>query len=113
MLARQNRLNKTRDFERVFKGGRPYYTKKIGIKALKNKLSVSRFGIVVSTKVAKKATKRNLLKRQLREIIRLRVLKIKQGYDFMIIALPGLSGLNYRELEKEVEGALKKLRVLV
>lgn len=112
MLNKVNRLNKTRDFDRAFKGGKSAYGKQIGIKAIANKVGKSRFGIVVSTKVAKKATDRNQLKRRIREILRLNVDKIKAGHDIMIIALPGTSEAKYQELEKEIEGGLNKLRLL-
>jgi len=112
MLNKENRLNKEKDFEKVFKKGRSFYTKKIGVKMLKNDLNVSRFGIVVSTKVAKKANKRNLLKRRLREVLRLRVDQVKKGFDFMIIALPEAKDLKYQEIEHEIELILRKLKAL-
>ena len=113
MFTKKNRLNKKSDFDWVFKKGRSFYTKKLGIKTLKNNLEDSRFGIIVSTKVAKKAVKRNLLKRRIREALRLRLERIKKGCDFMVIALPGSAELKYNEVEKEIEQILQKLKAFI
>jgi ribonuclease P protein component len=113
VLKKINRLNKKKDFDRVFRRGRSFYSQKIGLKACPNGLDVSRVGIVVSTKVAKKATQRNLIKRRLREIVRLKMDQIKKSYDLMMIARPGLADLKYQELKREVELVLKKLQILI
>ncbi len=112
MLSIPNRLTKDKDFKRVFQKGRSFFSKVIGFKALKNDLESSRFGIVVSTKISKKATIRNRIKRQIGEVIRLNLDKIKTGYDVVLITLPAIVNKKYAEIEKEVMIALKKLNLL-
>lgn len=104
MLAKQHRLVKQKDFERVFKQGRSYYTKLLGAKLLANQ-AVNRFGIVISTKISKKATERNRLKRQIRQALRELDKKLKPGFDLVIMALPGFFNQEYGD----VKGELKKV----
>ncbi len=89
-----------------------FYTKILGFKVLENKLGISRFGIVVGTKVSKLATARNRLKRQIREIIQEKIKKITPGYDFVISALPAALGKTHKELEKEIISGLSHFNLL-
>lgn len=112
MLSRLNRLAKNKDFERVWQKGRSFFIKEIGIKFLGNNFKYSRFGIIVSNKVMKKAVLRNKIKRRIREIIRLRISFIKMGVDCVILAREGIGGLSYKELEERVEFILRKVNLL-
>ena len=111
MLPRQNRLTKERDFNQTFRLGKSCFAKLLGIKAKKNNLANSRFGIVVANKVTKKATQRNKVKRQLREVIHGELKRVRPGYDFLIIALPAINDQSYEKIEKEVKNCLTKLNV--
>lgn len=113
MLQQSNRLRKTKDIERVYKKGESFFSKIVGVKTLKNNLANSRFTVVAGLKISKKATKRNLVKRRLREILRLNLKKIKSGYDVMIITRPGILDLKYDELEREIFTVLRKLNLLM
>ncbi len=109
MLAKKYRLTKKKDFDRVFVGGQGYYTRFLGIKKTANNLTASRFGIIVSAKVSKKAVLRNRLKRQIRAIIKKHLSLIKPGYDWVIICLPPVLDLPFLELEKNILFIIKKL----
>lgn len=102
MLSKPHRLLSDKDFQKIWKRGLSFYTKILGFKVLENKLGISRFGIVVGTKISKLATVRNRIKRQIREIIQKNLKKIAPGYDFTISALPAALGKNHDELEKDV-----------
>ncbi|MFH1225793.1 MAG: ribonuclease P protein component [bacterium] len=112
MLPRQHRLIKEGDFNRAFRRGRSNFAKLIGVKVVKNNLVYSRFGFIVSNKVAKKANKRNLIKRRLRAIVHRELGKIKPGYDLVIIALGPITGSDYQAIGNEVMNCFKKLNVL-
>jgi len=112
MLKAQYRLTKTKDIERVLKRGRGTGSAKISVKLAKNKLKHSRFAFVVGIKVAKSAVKRNRIRRQMREAVRLHLDDIKQGYDVMVMARPKAVELDYQELEKEILRIFKKLKLL-
>ena len=111
MLAKQHRLVKQKDFEKVFKRARSYYTKRLGVKALLNQLPSNRFGIVISTKISKKATERNRLKRQIRQAARELNKELKLGFDIVIMALPGFINQEYEIVKEELERIFAKLRI--
>lgn len=109
MLPSANRLTKKRDIERVFQKGRSTYVGGLGLRAAPNDLAPSRFTVVVSLKVSKKATKRNRLKRRLREIIRRELLpKVKGGHDGLMLTKKELLELSFDELKKLTIELFKK-----
>lgn len=112
MLPRLYRLTQERDFNRAFRQGRSWFGQLLGVKIFKNNLENSRFGFIVANKVAKKASRRNLIKRRLRATIQAELPKIKSGYDFVIIALAPIVGQNYQTISRELKNCLKKLNVL-
>ncbi len=108
MLPKQRRLTKTRDFENVHHKGKFIGEKFLGIKFLRNNLSVSRFGFLVGLKISKKSTKRNQVKRRLRESIRLKLKQIKSGFDIIVFTKPGITEKTYQEIDKVVERVFEK-----
>lgn len=112
MLSQKHRLTKQKDFDIVFKHGSSFFVRELGIKCAKNNSGHSRFGFIVSNKIAKKATERNKIKRRLREVIRLVLPKIKKGIDVVVIARPGIGELEYKEIEKQVMVCLNRLKLL-
>lgn len=112
MLPRPYRLTKKAEIERVFRRGRSFFTGILGVKAAQSDRKLSRFAIVVSTKVAKKATARNRLKRQLREIIRLMRADVATGYDVVVLARDGIKKSSREELQRAVETAFRKLGLM-
>lgn len=106
MLAKKYRLTKDKDFEKVFKKGKGFKEDFLFLKSIKNGLDYSRIGIVVSSKLAKKATERNLIKRRLRELARKSILKIKPGFDIAIVAS---AGINKKTSFKRTEETFRKL----
>jgi len=114
MLKKIYRLTKKKDFERVSKKGKTAFSQILLIKYMKNNLASSRFGLIVSNKISKKATLRNLIKRRISEILRLSLDKIKKGYDIMIIVSPKIFDnkgkvLKYSEIEKNLIQTLQKI----
>ncbi|MDD5144600.1 MAG: ribonuclease P protein component [Candidatus Pacebacteria bacterium] len=109
MLSKENRLQKKKDFENVFKQGKSYKEKFLILKTAKNDLNVPRFGFVVSQKVSKKATIRNKIRRRLKVILS-GELKNEAigGKDFLFIALPGLANKDFEELREIFSKVYKK-----
>jgi ribonuclease P protein component len=112
MLAKKHRISKKKEVETVFKGGRSSFDGVLGVKLLPAVQPYSRFVIVVSTKVSKKAVERNEVKRRLSEACRLLVPDFKKDSDCFVLALPGSVQKTYRELEQSLRGHFKKLGVL-
>jgi len=100
MLSKKNLLKKKTDIDRVFKKGNGFKEDFLLLKAVKNSLSFSRFGFVVSQKVSKKAVLRNKIRRRLKEIIGAKLDRIKNSQDCLLIALPGLENKDFWEMEE-------------
>ena len=113
MLPRVNRLTKEQDFKRLALRGRFFFGRFFNIKALRGDIPDSRFGIVISAKVSKKATVRNLLKRRLTEVIRLDLPNILPGFELMIVVTKEAIDLDYATIKDNLEAILKKIGILV
>jgi len=118
MLKKLHRITKQKEFDKFFglnfkkEKGYSASSKHLIVKSLKNDLDISRFAFVISTKIDKRATKRNLVKRRLREIVRSKLSKINIGYDILVIAQKGIVDLSYQDLEKELISLLRKLKLI-
>jgi ribonuclease P protein component len=113
MLPQVNRLRKKKEIERVFKVGRNVFNPICGFKFQANGLSLSRFSIIIGLKVSKSAVKRNRLRRQVREVIRLNLSKIRSGFDFAFIISPKALGKDYQELEQIILSGLKRAGLFI
>jgi len=109
MLPKLYRLRKERDFKILVQQGKSFFLKELGLKYLKNNLDYSRFGFVVSTKIDKRATVRNKIKRRLREIIYQNLKKIKLGFDILILTRPEIKKLDFRQIKEILEKIFIKL----
>lgn len=117
MLKKINRLTKKKDIEALMKQGKAVYFLFFIIKYKPNGLAFSRFAVVVSAKVSKKATKRNLIKRRIREIIRYNLPNIAKGHDIAIIVSPKTINqagkvATYQEIEFNIANGFKKAKLL-
>lgn len=108
MLKPENRLRKKKDFQTVFDTGKSFFASSLKLVAAKNDLEVMRAGFVVSNKVSKIAAKRNKIKRQLREIVRLQADTLKSGYDLVFAVHPKIVDSEYAQIAAEVNEVLKK-----
>lgn len=73
-----------------------------------------KIGFVVGKKIHKSAVKRNRVKRQMREVVRLMLKdeRLAYGYMLFIAAKPAILEKNYEEIAKDIEYVLGKARVL-
>ena len=110
MLAKNSRLKKNKEFDLVFKEGKTSYGDFLGVKIKKNNLESNRFGILLGTKVSKLAITRNLYKRRIKSILRSQNIKLKTGFDCVIIVLPKIINKNYQEIKVEIEKTFIKLK---
>ncbi|HLC89830.1 MAG TPA: ribonuclease P protein component [Patescibacteria group bacterium] len=112
MLAKINRLKRDSDFKLIRKLGKTIFLPSLRLRYLATKQPMSRFAFTVSTKISKKATKRNQLKRQLSEIIRLNLKKIKPGYQVVIMPTNLALKISFSQLKSELFRALERGRLL-
>lgn len=113
MLPYKNRLVKRKDFEAVYKYGRFFSFGVISLKVKENNLSDLRIGFSIGIKFSKKAVERNRMKRQLREIFKANLARIKQGLDIVVMIQKGeRENIKSTELEKVVKEALNKGKLI-
>lgn len=111
MLKGKNRLKRKMDVQDTVKKGQSVFDPICGIKFLKNDLSESRFAVVVGIKVHKSAVKRNRVKRQYREAIRLHLDSIKPGYDIVLLTSAQSLELTYAQKEERLLAVLRKAKL--
>lgn len=112
MLPRENRLKKKKDFEKVFKEGKGFKEDFLILKFILNNLKQSRFGIIVSQKISKKATIRNKIKRRLRALLGFKLAEIKKRVDLVLVVLPGFETKDFWEIEKIMNKLFKKAKLV-
>lgn len=72
------------------------------VKVLPNNLGFSRFGAIIGLRAAKKAFRRNYLKRIIFDFIRLNNFHLRPGKDFLIIVSPVAGESAKADVEKEL-----------
>lgn len=109
VLLKKNRLAKKNDFDAVFAKGKSMKGDFLIVKFLKNNLSDTRAGFVISKKVSPKATVRNKVRRRLRAVVE-KILKEKSSsVDVVIVALPGIEKRNFSEIEHSINLLFNKI----
>ncbi len=78
----------------------------------KNNLSVSRFAVIVSTKIDKHAVVRNRMKRLVRESIRHLIPNIATGWDCVVMAKMNFEDQKQSGVEKILQVLLLQARLL-
>jgi len=110
MLKAKNRLKKRKEFAYIYQKGEKYYTNNINLFKVYSKYPTPRIGFSVSNKIGK-AVVRNKIKRQLREIVRPLVPRIK-NCNLVFMAKPTITELSFIDLKNEVVKILIKGKVI-
>jgi len=108
-MKRVERLNKPRQYAAVYAGGGTWASRLIVMRAVRNNLNLSRYGLSVSKKVGN-AVIRNRIKRRLREIMRGEPLDT--GWDVVLIARPAAAETSFSALRESVETLLLRAEIL-
>lgn len=95
-----HRLKLNRQFNYIYRKGERVHTKFFNLFVIKSKYECYKIGYSVNKKEGK-ANKRNLLKRRLREIVRLNNLP-KSYHNYILQAKMDACSLNFIEIEKEL-----------
>jgi ribonuclease P protein component len=77
----------------------------------KNNYGYNRYGFTSAKKI-KKAVSRNLIRRRLKEIVRLNEYNFKEGYDIVIMARVNATEADYKGLEKSFNKLMKRKKLL-
>lgn len=113
MLAKKYKLTGTKDFSRVQDDGEVFQSTSFGVAYFnRNDNEPSRFGFVVSTKIAKEAVDRNRYRRIMSEAVRIDSVNLNPGYDVVFLAKTIISKIATAELMKEVIISLKSIGIM-
>lgn len=77
----------------------------------KNKFEYNRFGFTAAKKI-KKAVSRNVIRRRMKEIVRLNEYKLKEGYDLIFMARVNATESDYKSLEKSFNKLIRRKNLL-
>jgi ribonuclease P protein component len=112
MIARQFCLSGRENFEQVEKKGTLVQANSFGMCFLKRKdKENSRFGFIVSNKIAKEATQRNRIKRALKAAVRYSLAEIKEGYNVVFLAKQASLRMSTDQIMREVKETLIKAKL--
>ena len=108
MLPKKNRLISRDTFADLKTAGRKYQSSSFALLYKENKLESSRFGFIVSAKIAPKAHDRNLVKRRLRSAVRFLLPNIQSGFDVAIWPKAKVKGIEFQVLIDSLKNLFKK-----
>lgn len=110
MLPVANRLKKRINFARIELEGKIIQSKNFGIGYYDRQDSLdTKFGIVISTKVSKKAVVRNRIKRIITDLLRKSIANYKKGFDVTFLLKSSATRVNRLDLEKEINETITKV----
>ena len=112
MLAKTYRITSDGDFKKIFSSGRNFGGDVLMLKVMKTSRPVARFAFVVSTKISKRATVRNLIKRRMRAVVQKNISLFIVGVDVVVMAKVKAVGMSYVELEKGMMQMFGKVGLL-
>lgn len=101
-FPRESRVRHKSDFQRIQTGAKRVYSRHFVILLAESRQPASRVGLAVSKRVDKRAVRRNLLKRRLREIFRLNRDRFVRPLDLVIIARSGAADISAQEVGAEI-----------
>ncbi|MCS7079848.1 MAG: ribonuclease P protein component [Chloracidobacterium sp.] len=111
-FTKQDRLLKTRDFQRVYRHGKQLHSPLFTIFVAPNRLGRTRLGVTTSRKLSKSSVVRNRCRRLLREVFRRHRAALPAGWDVVINAKFQLTTAKYALVEQEFVRLMAKLTKL-
>lgn len=105
-------LKQNSQFRRLYHRGKSCVTRTMVMYIAKNRFGENRLGITAGKKVGG-AVQRNRAKRRIREGFRLFQCRLKQGYDFCIVARTYTVNAPYKKLAEDFETAARTLGVWI
>ena len=113
MLAKAQRLRRSREVARLLKRGQAVSNQFFTLKFLFQPAQPSQATVIISTKVAKKAVRRNRLRRQLQAALQKNWSQLKPGVALVIIAKAESLTLNdFWQLNQVVRELMRQAHLL-
>ena len=111
-MKRRYRLRSNRQFQDVRRKGKSTGNHLLVLCYLPNNLDYSRFGISVSKRIGN-AVIRNLVKRRLREALRIRIDTIQPGWDLVFIARNPIRHADYHQIDDACARLIRRAQLFV
>ncbi len=105
------RLNHDSQFKKLYKKGKSCVLPSLVVYVRENGQGINRIGITASKKIGNAVT-RNRAKRRIRELYRVNLVKLKAGYDFVIVARARTAKESYEKLSAAFFKAMESLGVM-
>ncbi len=115
MLPRILRLSTDYDFRRVKRAGKGVTTSLFGLYYSPRSLSQkapSRFGIIVTNRLDKRAVYRNRVRRLLRQVIYENRERVRTNFDVVVVAFNPIMTATYEKISNTFNTALSKTPLL-
>ena len=104
-------LKENREFRRMYQKGASAVGGGMVVYCRKNRLGRNRLGVVSSVKIGNAVT-RNRCRRRLREVYRLHLGELKQGYDIVLVSRAKTAKAPWQELNDTFLRLCRKLDLL-
>ncbi|MGB5594527.1 MAG: ribonuclease P protein component [Crocosphaera sp.] len=116
-LPKHHRLRHPKAFQTVYNRGKRYQSPHLVMRVLfkadqQQKIIPTQFGISVSQKVSKKAVIRNLLKRQIKAVIRVFLPRVMPGYQVVIVVKSQTRECEYEHFLRELKELLINAEII-
>ncbi len=109
MLARGHRLTDRRAFDQLYRRGQRLSTEHFLVRLEGTGRKELRFGVVMSTKVSKRAVIRNRHKRQIRAVLESLVTHLPRGWDILITVRRAVrERCEWEDFRKELRSLLER-----
>lgn len=119
-LPRAYRLRRRQDFQQVYQRGHRRAGTYMSVHSLahtrlqpaQSPQLASRFGVVISKKVSKKAVVRNLIKRRIKAAVRQLRPRLSTGCSVVVVCRSAIANCKYDEILRELERLLVAIEVI-
>ncbi len=104
MLSKKNRIGNRVVIAKLFAKGKLHKDRFLVFKYEPSPEDTSRFAVVVGKKIYKKAVKRNRLRRQIFEALRLHMNLLENNFNIIVVARPSISDsrINFQDINKSI-----------
>mgnify|MGYP001063029038 CR=1 FL=1 len=109
MLPRDNRISSRAIFQKVIERGKRRENQYFRIFFTENYQNISRFAVIISSKVCPSAVKRNLIKRRIRNIIKSLIPLLPSGFDVLIFVKKDCLEITFQQMKNQLEEFLIKV----
>lgn len=110
-MEKRYRLRSNTEFKEVYKYGKNYWNRNLVLYVKKNGLGYTRVGYSITKKIGNSVV-RNRIRRQMKEIYRLKSNSIKDNYDLIFIPKKNVVDISYKTLESAMIHIMKIAKLL-